>query len=64
MTKLQLDQTVEDVFDIDINALSDLADSSNYWQNSFDFYVSVKDRWLTEMSEDQLKWLERIEADL
>ena len=57
-------QTVEEAFDIALNMLADQTDQSPYWQNSYDFYVSVKDKLLDEMSEDQLNWLEKIENEL
>lgn len=64
MSRVTMGQTVEEAFEIDLNLLADQSEQSPYWQNSFDFYVSVKDKLLDELSEDQLNWLEKIEEEL
>lgn len=64
MAKVRLGQTVAEAFDIELSLLTDRADESSYWNNSRDFYISVMDRFLDEMSEEQLEWLVRIEQDL
>jgi hypothetical protein len=64
MTKIQLDQLVKQCFDIDYGMLSDRADDNDYWSNAFDFYISVMDCFMEEMSDKQIEWLERIEREL
>ncbi len=64
MPKIKIDQLVQDAFSIDLDELAERSDISPYWQNSYVFYLSVSQKWVEEMSEDQLQWLARIENDL
>lgn len=62
--KVGVGQKVKDAFDIDIGMLYDQADQNDYWSSCLDFYLEVKDCFLDEMTDKQLEWLEKIEAEL
>jgi len=55
-----------DEFAIDEDILLNLADDevNSYWDKSFEFYMSVKDRDYDSLTEKQIAWLERIESDM
>lgn len=57
-------ETVENSYDIDEDTLYDKSESSEFWANSYRFYVGIKKKVVDSLSDRQLDWLEKIEASL
>lgn len=67
MPKLNLDQRVREEFsDIEdeYDELTERALDSEYWDRSLDFWLDIRDKFVEELSEEQIKWLKQLESSL
>lgn len=56
---------VSERYDIDEDELHDRAsEGEDYWENAYRFYMRRKDKDVTEISEKETFWLEKIERQL
>lgn len=55
---------VKDAFDIDIDLVHEKAGNSNYWKDVENFFEKVADKLCIDLSENQLRWLTKIEKGL
>lgn len=51
-------------YNIDVATLSDLSQDSSYWETAYDFFMDVKNKEDTELTDGQRQWLEKIEKSL
>lgn len=63
MIKVTHDQ-VKDIYTIDEDLLHTKADISTYWKTCFNFWEQVKAKKISDITEKQIEWLEKITADL
>lgn len=54
-------RSVEDAFNIDVDDLEELAGEGGWLEDSYNFYMDVKDEPEADMSPAQMDWLLKIE---
>ncbi len=60
---LEEERLVKDVYDIDVEEVSALADEDPYWNSAHAFVVQVWERDVSTLTAKQRTWLRRIEED-
>ena len=55
---------VKDVYNIDEDDLQNVSETSDYWENSYNFYMQVKEWDIGSLSGAQKNWLDKIETSL
>lgn len=55
---------VKEIYKFDIDSLVEKADESDYWNSCLEFYESVEERDLENLSQKQVDWLNKIEENL
>lgn len=58
------DEPIHEMFQIDELDLEDRAQTSDYWMKAYEFYLQVKDKDISDVSEKVIDWLRKIEYDL
>ena len=55
---------VQDSFIIDEDFLFYLSEKGGFWKDSYDYYIDVKEKELSELTDDQKYQLRKIESEL
>lgn len=55
---------VTDRFRIDNDVLKELSEDDEYWENSYYFFLEVRDKSISLLTDKQISWLEKIEEGL
>lgn len=55
---------VSDIYKIDEDMLHTKADNSDYWKTVFKFWGQIKNTKISELTEKQVNWLDRISDEL
>lgn len=58
------EQLVEEYYPLDEELFEELACSSEYWAAAFDFWLKVKQRAVSSLTEKQKNWLDKIKEHL
>lgn len=57
-------EKVSEFYEIDEDELEAKSEESSYWENSYFFYLEVKNKPVDNLSDRQKDWLESIEKEL
>lgn len=55
---------VKSFYGLDEDVLHAKATNSSYWKTCFNFWEQVKDKKVTDLTEKQIEWLDKITSEL
>ena len=59
-----MEDLVTDRFRIDEDDLKELSEDDEYWEKCYHFFLDVKGKELSKLSDRQISWLEKIESGI